>query len=56
MGLTGRVVDIRVMHTQLDLGDRIALVPSNTMMAQAIQRRARKTRMDWEFEDEQPDD
>ena len=52
MGLTGRVVDIRVMHTQLDLGDRIALVPSNTMMAQAIQRRARKTRMDWEFEDD----
>ncbi|MBM3957473.1 MAG: mechanosensitive ion channel family protein, partial [Gemmatimonadetes bacterium] len=51
MGLTGRVADIRVMHTRLDLGERVALIPSNAMMAQAIQRRARRTRMDWEFED-----
>lgn len=52
MGLTGKVTDIRVMHTRLDLGERIALIPSNTMMAQALQRAPRTRRMDWEFEEE----
>lgn len=49
MGVTGRVADIRVMHTLVDLGDRIALVPSNAMMAQVIQRpRRERSRMEWE--------
>ena len=52
MGLTGRVTDIRVMHTRLDLGERIALIPSNVMMTQALQRNPRTRRMDWEFEDD----
>lgn len=50
MGYTGKVTDIRVMHTRLDLGDDIALIPSNAMMTQAIKRRARRRRMDWEEE------
>jgi small-conductance mechanosensitive channel len=51
MGLTGIVTDIRVMHTRLDLGDRIALIPSSAMMSQAIQRR-RRGRLSWEVYDE----
>jgi small-conductance mechanosensitive channel len=48
MGVTGTVTDIRVMHTRLDLGDEIALIPSSAMMSQAIRRKARRGRMDWE--------
>jgi small-conductance mechanosensitive channel len=51
MGLTGIVTDISVMHTRLDLGDRIALIPSSAMMSQAIQRR-RRARLSWEVYDE----
>lgn len=45
-GLTGTVTDIRMMHTRLDLGDDIALIPSNWIMSQVIRRRSR-TRMPW---------
>ena len=56
-GLTGRVVDIRVMHTAIDLGDRIALVPSGSMMTQIIQRQRRsRRRYEWEQEREAEDE
>jgi hypothetical protein len=43
------VVDIRVMHTTIDLGDRLALIPSNSLMTQVILRRRRtKLRFEWE--------
>lgn len=48
MGLTGKVTDIRVMHTRLDLGDDIALIPSSAMISGVIMRRPRRTRMDWD--------
>lgn len=54
MGLTGIVTDIRVMHTRLDLGDRVALIPSSAMMSQAIQRK-RRGRLSWEVYDETGD-
>lgn len=38
-GVTGRVTDIRVMHTRLDLGNEIALIPSNVLMTQMIRRK-----------------
>jgi small-conductance mechanosensitive channel len=46
-GVTGRVTDIRVMHTRIDMGDRIALAPSNWILSQVIQRKARN-RLPWE--------
>ena len=46
-GVTGRVTDIRVMHTRIDLGDRIALVPSNWILSQVIQRKPRG-RLAWD--------
>ena len=55
-GVTGTVTDIRVMHTRLDTGDRIALVPSNWILSQVIHRRARN-RLPWEkaMDEDHPD-
>lgn len=53
-GVTGRVTDIRVMHTRLDTGDKIALVPSNWILSQVIHRKARN-RLPWERLVEQDD-
>jgi len=39
MGVTGRVTDIRVMHTTLNLGNEVALIPSNVLMTQMIRRK-----------------
>lgn len=52
--VTGRVTDIRVMHTRLDTGDRIALIPSNWIMSQVILRKARN-RLPWEVMQDQDD-
>ena len=38
MGNTGRVVEIGVMHTKLDTGERLVLIPSTTIMTQVLQR------------------
>ena len=40
-GMTGTVTDIRMMHTRLDLGDDVALIPSNWIMTQVIRRKPR---------------
>lgn len=46
-GMTGTVTDIRMMHTRLDLGDDVALIPSNWIMTQVIRRKPR-ARLPWE--------
>ncbi len=46
-GLTGTVTDIRMMYTRIDLGDEIALIPSNWIMSQVIRRKARQ-RLPWQ--------
>jgi small-conductance mechanosensitive channel len=38
MGVSGKVVEIAVMHTVLDTTDRLILVPSSTLMTQVVQR------------------
>lgn len=39
--MTGRVTDIRMMHIRVDLGDQVALIPSNWIMTQVIMRKPR---------------
>jgi small conductance mechanosensitive channel len=39
MGVDGRVIEIRIMHTVLDTADDIILVPSATLMSQVVKRR-----------------
>ncbi len=39
MGNTGRVVEIGVMHTIIDAGDRWVLIPSMSMMTNVLQRK-----------------
>jgi small-conductance mechanosensitive channel len=43
-GVTGRVTDIGVMYTRVDFGDHIALMPSNWILSQVIQRKPRGRR------------
>lgn len=45
-GMKGTVTDIRMMHTRIDLGDDIALIPSNWIMTQVI-RRKQRTAVPW---------
>lgn len=39
MGVTGRVVEVGIMHTVLDTADDVVLVPSATLMTQVVKRR-----------------
>lgn len=39
MGLTGRVLEVRTMHTVIDLGDKEAIVPNMVMLSNIVQRR-----------------
>ena len=41
MGNTGRVVEIGIMFTQIDAGERLVLIPNIAMMTNAIQRKKR---------------
>lgn len=41
MGSTGRVLELGVMHTQIDIGERVALIPNASMLTQAILRTKR---------------
>jgi small-conductance mechanosensitive channel len=45
--VTGVVTDIGVMYTRVDFGDHIALMPSNWILSQVIQRKPRG-RVAWE--------
>lgn len=54
-GITGTVSDIRMMYTRLDLGDEIALIPSNWIMSQVIRRKAR-SRLPWQARKNEDDD
>jgi small-conductance mechanosensitive channel len=38
MGNTGRVIEFTIIHTQIDVGERVALVPNATILTQAILR------------------
>lgn len=39
MGVTGRVVELGVIYTRLDTGERLVFVPDMAMMTNAVQRK-----------------